>query len=231
MPNKSWKKYAFEFLSIFIAVISAFALNNWNSDRNDRLSEEKILIEIKNSLIKDVADFQANVYGNQQSLMAIKAFRDWLDGQPMTKDSVAYYYTALFRDYPPVINKSAYESYKANNLKIISNDSLRLHIISLYDYYYNIIEILAYRAEEMGTYTNYYEPINAILAPYLIFDTQKIKPKDIQKRNALTSEEKNQVLNAFWRIQSNRRLKLNRYQMILDQIEKVNQQIEAELNQ
>ena len=41
-----WKKHGFEFLSIFIAVISAFALNNWNDNRNADKSESKILIEI-----------------------------------------------------------------------------------------------------------------------------------------------------------------------------------------
>ena len=41
-------KYTFEFLSIFIAVISAFALNNWNDNRRDRLAENKILTEIYN---------------------------------------------------------------------------------------------------------------------------------------------------------------------------------------
>ena len=36
----NWKKHGFEFLSIFIAVISAFALNNWNDNRGDNTSEQ-----------------------------------------------------------------------------------------------------------------------------------------------------------------------------------------------
>ncbi|MFK7748164.1 MAG: hypothetical protein AB8B65_07230 [Kordia sp.] len=52
---KNWKKYTFEFLSIFIAVISAFALNNWNENRNNRNAETTPPI---NYLIK--IEFNAN---------------------------------------------------------------------------------------------------------------------------------------------------------------------------
>lgn len=37
MKKGNWKKYGIEFLSIFIAVIAAFALNNWNDNRRDRI--------------------------------------------------------------------------------------------------------------------------------------------------------------------------------------------------
>ena len=50
MKKRKWKKYIFEFLSIFIAVISAFALTNWNDNLNSRHSEQKILTEIKNGI-------------------------------------------------------------------------------------------------------------------------------------------------------------------------------------
>jgi heme O synthase-like polyprenyltransferase len=51
--SRNLRKYAFEFLSIFIAVIAAFALNNWNDNRKDRIAESKILTEISNGLELD----------------------------------------------------------------------------------------------------------------------------------------------------------------------------------
>ena len=54
MKKRNWRKYSVEFLSIFTAVISAFALNNWNDNRKDQNAEQKILIEIKNGLEKDL---------------------------------------------------------------------------------------------------------------------------------------------------------------------------------
>ena len=57
----SWKKYVFETLSIFIAVVSAFALNNWNLNRRDRVSEKK-LIEVKNGIENELTIFVFNKF-------------------------------------------------------------------------------------------------------------------------------------------------------------------------
>ena len=38
---KNWGKYTIEFFSIFIAVVTAFALNNWNDNRKADNSEKK----------------------------------------------------------------------------------------------------------------------------------------------------------------------------------------------
>ena len=76
MKLNKWKKYMFEFLSIFIAVISAFALTNWNENRNNAQSEIKILIEIKNGIGLDDKDFKSNITGHKQSLRANKIFRN-----------------------------------------------------------------------------------------------------------------------------------------------------------
>lgn len=50
MKKANWEKIGFEFLSIFIAVTSAFALNNWNENRRDDNAANKILAEISNGL-------------------------------------------------------------------------------------------------------------------------------------------------------------------------------------
>ena len=65
MKRANWKQYGFEFLSIFIAVISAFALSNWNDNRRDHRAETKILTEIYNGLEKDLAaNFQFSSGGH-----------------------------------------------------------------------------------------------------------------------------------------------------------------------
>lgn len=75
---KNWKKYTLEFLSIFIAVISAFALNNWNDNRKDRESEQKFLIEISNGLTKDLEDVKSNKYGHEIGIKSVDFFKDLL---------------------------------------------------------------------------------------------------------------------------------------------------------
>ncbi|MBG6133694.1 hypothetical protein IWQ47_005166 [Aquimarina sp. EL_43] len=230
MKKRKWKKYAFEFLSIFIAVIAAFALNNWNDNRNNRHSEQKILTEIKNSIKIDIKDFNNNIYGNKMSLKADSIFRELINGKKVSQDSIGIYYTILFRDYIPIINKSAYESLKANNLKIISTDSLRLQIISLYDYYYSIIEKLEYDVPEMKSYKNYFPRINTIIYPFMEFNKNG-ELISINNLNELDTNQKKEILSYLWRIRNNRKFKLGRYDLIIQVIEKVEKNITEELKQ
>lgn len=229
LKNKNWKKYVYEFLSIFIAVISAFALNNWNDNRNNKSTEQKILTEIRNSIQIDIHDFKNNITGNKLSLRADEIFRDVIENKEIPQDSIGLYYTALFRDYIPIVNKSAYESFKSNNLKIISNDSLRLQIMSLYDYYYRIIEALEYDVQEMQSYDNYFSKINSMLSPYMEFDLQSGNLTTIKKTNGLTELQKKEMLSCLWRIRNNRKFKLGRYETIIQAIKKVEMNIEKEL--
>ena len=55
-----FKKFIFEFLSIFFAVVFAFLLNNWNEDRKDKIVENKILLEIYNGLGRDSMDLASD---------------------------------------------------------------------------------------------------------------------------------------------------------------------------
>ena len=54
IKKTNWRKLGIEFLSILIAVTSAFGLNNWNENRRDYLASNKILAEISNGLTKDI---------------------------------------------------------------------------------------------------------------------------------------------------------------------------------
>ena len=227
MKKMNWKKYFLEFLSIFVAVISAFALTNWNDGRNNDHSEQKILTEIKNGINTDKKDFESNVKGHHLSLRANTIFRDLLEGRAANKDSIAYYYTSLFRDYTPLINRSGYESLKEAGLKTIKNDSLRFEIISLYDYSYGIIEILD-RVQEMQSFENYFASINKLLHPYLVFDDSGNLTEITPPLN-LNENEKKEILSYLWRLENNRKMKLNRYESILLKMDNVKERIVNEM--
>jgi len=228
VKKRNWKKYALEFASIFVAVVSAFALNNWNDHRVNKDSEQKILSEIKNSLQIDVHDFKVNVYGNNKSLKADTMFRGLLKGEDISQDSIAIYYIILFRDYIPIINRSAYESLKANNLKTVTNDSLRIQIIALYDYHYSIIEKLEYEVPEMKSYKNYFARINTLLHPFMEFD-QAGNLKKFNGLETLGKDKKKEILSYLWRIKNNRIFKLRKYDQIIAVMKKLEQRIAKEL--
>ncbi len=228
MKQLNWKRYLLEFSSIFIAVISAFALNNWNDNRQDSKSEEKILWEIKNGIKLDIKDFNGNMYGHRQSLRITQRFRDLINNKPVNQDTIQRDYIILFRDYTPIINLSGYESLKASGLKIIKNDSLRFQIISLYDFYYDIILKVEDGYEEMRSFPNYFEPINTLLHEYMEFD-DKGRFLRFNQPIRLSEKQKKEVLSYFWRLEVNRRYKLQRYNLIQEKMKQLKADIEKEL--
>ena len=235
MKKRDWKKYLFEFSSIFIAVISAFALSNWNDSQNSQHSEQKILIEILNSLEIDLRDFNININGNELSLKADQIFQNLLkepivNNEKISEENIAIQYIRLFRDYIPIVNKSAYESLKANNLKTVQNDLLRIQIIELYDYYYSIIEKLEYEVPEMKSYQNYFQKTNSLLFPFMEFNSNGDLINFDELHN-LTELNKKEILSYLWRIRENRKLKLTRYEMIIAKMKELELSIKNELNQ
>ncbi len=137
-----FNKFFFEFLSIFIGVFAAFALDNWNDNRKDHITEISILQEINNGLKQDLADIEINIKGHEQGIQAVNHFRAIVLNKQINNDTLWFHYFNLFRDFVSVQNNSGYETLKSKGLEIIENDSLRPKIISLYEGDYNTIRKL-----------------------------------------------------------------------------------------
>ncbi|AXT20649.1 hypothetical protein D7030_12285 [Flavobacteriaceae bacterium AU392] len=76
---KNWKKYLFEFLSIFLAVTLAFLLDRWNDDRKDGIAENKILEEIYNGLERDSLDIANDEQYFKIAFRGINYFNEIID--------------------------------------------------------------------------------------------------------------------------------------------------------
>ena len=224
----NWKKYGFEFLSIFIAVIAAFALNNWNDNRRDDKSEQKILSEIANGLKKDIEDVRWNVQGHKNGLAACNFFRNAFANKEVKSDSFLIHYSNLTRDFIIIQNVAGYETLKSKGLELIKNDSLRLQIISLYEYDYTTLRKLEEEYSEMQFDENYFKEFNKNLAPNFQFDAdQNIIGVDFPIQ--IPSEQKKILLLYIWKIQKNRTFIMQYYSEIEKKINKTLENINREL--
>ncbi|WP_299317877.1 hypothetical protein [uncultured Maribacter sp.] len=227
---KNWKKYTFEFISIFIAVVSAFALNNWNDNRRDQKAETKILKEMSSGLLKDIADIENNVSGHETGIKACNYWRRIINEQEKNLDTLSVYYVTLTRTFFPVQNKAGYETLKSKGLELIKNDSLRFQIISLYEYDYYVLKRLEEDSPEMQFEDKYSEEINKILSKNFQFSVNG----DIENLNLplkLTDEEKQLFSTYLWQIQINRESMINYYDGVNSKIELLRNKIEEELKQ
>lgn len=228
MKNRNWKKYTFEFLSIFIAVIAAFALDNWNDNRRDRNTEVKILKEIENGLIKDIEDIQLNMGGHKEGLQACSYWRNVANDRAVNLDSLGIYYLSLTRDFISIQNVSGYESLKSKGLEIIKDDSLRYEIISLYEYDFNILRKFEEEYQEMQFHKSFYKEINTLIAPNLVFDSLgRLGGIDLPLN--LSESDKKIFLANLWKIEVNRRFILYYYSGVEKKIVEINKRIEQRI--
>ncbi len=225
---KNWEKYTFEFLSIFIAVISAFTLSNWNENRNNRNAESKILSEISNGLEKDLEDIHLNVAGHKMGVKSVNYFRELIANKPISKDSLMFYYFSLTRDFVSIQNTSGYETLKSKGLELIQNDSLRTKIVSLYEYDYNTLRKLEEEYYELQFQENYFKEINNSISQNFQFNEDKLIT-GISTPFKLKPKEEKILLTYLWKIQSNRNFILHYYSEVESKIEKLKIAIEDEL--
>ena len=223
------KKHSFEFLSIFIAVIAAFALNNWNDNRRDYNAESRILSEIQNGLEKDMSDVKLNMMGHRQGIQACDYWRKVFTEQDPKVDSIQKHYFLLTRDFISVQNTSGYETLKSKGLELIKNDSLRSQIISLYEYDYKTLMKLEEEYNELQFQENYFHDINKIIAPHFEFNSNG-NLIGIELPLNITKSERNLLLSYLWKMKINRQFILYSYDEIQGKIAKLNLDIKKELN-
>jgi hypothetical protein len=225
MKKGNWKKYAIEFLSIFIAVTFAFALENWNENRRDGNAESKIITEIHNGLKKDLDDIRINMIGHKDGIRACQFWRDITEDREVSPDSIMHHYLNLTRDFISIQNVSGYETLKSRGLELVKDDSLRSSIIALYEYDYNTLRKFEEEYNEMQFQENYFKEINAYLAPNFIFD-EKGNMVGIDLPLKLSESEKNILLSYLWKIQLNRNFILYFYSNIENKVNEVVARIE-----
>lgn len=228
MKKMNWTKYLFEFISIFIAVISAFALNNWNENRRDFEAETKILVEMSSGLSKDILDIENNIGGHELGLDACKYFRRVINNTENNVDTLSKYYYCLMRGFFPVQNKSGYETLKSKGLELIKNDSLRFHILSLYDFDYYAIKRLEENSYEMQFDEHYSTEINQILSKNFQFD-EAGSIAGLRIPLEYSDKEKQLFLTYLWQIEINRKFMIGYYLEVKDKIQSLKDEIEAEL--
>jgi hypothetical protein len=224
----NWKKYGFEFLSIFVAVIAAFALNNWNESRKSSIAQEKILYEINNGIDKDLKDIAENMSGHKRGLEAVKYWRKAIVGNTVSSDSLRMFFFALTRDYIAIQNTSGYETLKSRGLELVSNDSLRFEILNLYEFDYKVLHNLEQDYHEMQFNQSHSENLMRILSANFTFDENGAM-KSIELPLRINKKDKKYILIVLEKVKYNRAFLYQLYQMVKENALSLQKSINEEL--
>ena len=233
MKNKTstYLKYALgEIILVVIGILLALQINNWNENRKANEIENSILIEIVNGLQKDLIDINANIQGHINGVNACHYWNKLINDQHIEVEAIASNYSRLLRNFIALQNTSSYESLKSRGLELIASDSLRLEIISLYEEDYKGIKKIEEDYQETQYYDNYFDKINELISPNLIFDSQG-ELISIQVPLNFTSKTKNEMQSYLWNIKSNREFTLSIYEDVDLKIQNLIEKIKNEIAQ
>jgi len=126
-------KYAIgEIVLVVIGILIALQINNWNQGRQQRQKEKKILVELRRDLVSN--DSILNRYTGLQLIYAseITTTIEHLKKREIFNDTISLYLTHISFIERIEFVSSAYESLKSIGIDIISSDTLRAEIATLF---------------------------------------------------------------------------------------------------
>ena len=227
--NKTGKylKYAIgEIILVVIGILIALAINNSNTEKNDRVYELKMLAQVVKAIDEDVK--HANIMLERIDILDSTA--NYF--MTLSKNNIAYDNTIFRRIFGLnsgtgfQINSGPYQAIKSSGMDKISNDSLRNVLIDFYDF-----KLLLYQGNFDHVNRNHQDNIEDLISLLGertiksttddIFVAYKDIPKDIfQKQEFL------QILSDIdWRNNTSRRLFVN----TLDDLNLLKSQITLEI--
>lgn len=224
--SKTWRMFLFEIVCIFIAVSLAFGLNKWNEISNQRNKEIEILEQIKLGLEKDLIDFEENQGGHKRGIAFLKKYEDFtLKNKPFV-DSFTFErgLVSVLRTFISIQNTSAFESLKSIGFDLVSNDSLRLDIINLYEIRYRTVIKFEETYYENNLNALFYHEMNDIFSKYGL----NLPGANLKSIN-LTTFEKNKLKSMYTKIYIARNLSLGLYEETIKDVNKVQKGIDQEL--
>lgn len=140
--KSEWYKYIIEVVVLILGILIAFNLEQWSGTRNDKKREIEILKEFKGALSADLAEMHGNIQMHEYSILSSKIILKVIKDNLPYQDSldVCFAHTHAFSVFSGRVGPI--EQLKNTNLAIVSNDKLRLEIISMYDEAYPRIRLV-----------------------------------------------------------------------------------------
>lgn len=140
--KSEWYKYVIEIIVVMLGILIAFNLEQWSDTRSNKKREIEILKEFKGALGADLAEMQNNISMHEYSILSSRMILKVIQDNLPYHDSLdaCFAHTHAFTTFSGRVGPI--EQLKNTNLAIVSNDVLRLEIISMYDEAYPRIRLV-----------------------------------------------------------------------------------------
>jgi hypothetical protein len=138
--RRFWIYASGEFLLVFLGILIALQVENWNQNRQDRKLEKVLLLEMKANLEQDLADIDYNLHAKRYCSQSNQVVMSFLNGDLHWHDSLDMHFGGLITATVFVNNTSTFESLKSIGIDLVRNDDLRQLITFVYSARYDHVD-------------------------------------------------------------------------------------------
>ena len=128
----NWVQHGFETFVIIVGILGAFLLNSWNEDRNQRIREIQLLIEMQNGLEGMEKSFSSLLQETVEIQNSRQVIIDVIENEIVWHDSLQQHFNTFLLFYSFKFDMAAYNSLENWGINNLSNDNLRRQIVSLF---------------------------------------------------------------------------------------------------
>lgn len=213
LTTATWRYAVGEVLLIVLGVSIALAATSWYEEREEHRREIESLLEVRATLEADfqnISEYESTTRKRVEHLLALLSHLE--STAPYTVEtSVSVGWLPGWRGVR--IRAAPFEALKENGLSLISNDTLRFRLISLYEDEFASLKASSERSEDFV--------VKQIL-PYFIVnfrldESQRWVPHDYEQ-----IKNEGQVANmARWKVFTTENYLLPRYEQTLKSIEEI----------
>ena len=149
--NKPLKYMRYAIGEIFLVVIGiliALQINNWNQDRIEHQIEKRLLKELHENLEYNEHSLKSDIVEEYKSIYSVKQVLKVLENRLVYHDSMDYHFGRAQFSPDIVLSTTAFSSIQSRGFDIITSDSLRNAIITLFDNDYKFLIAQTVRLED-----------------------------------------------------------------------------------
>ncbi len=141
MTENKFSKYFLyaigEIALVMIGILLALQVNNWNEQRKDRVTEQKLLIALQEDLLVNINRLNKEILLEQRTINQANKIIKHLDERKPYNPSLDLTFAEAIYSPDITISTSSYESLKFKGIDIIQRESLQRSIINLFDVVYS----------------------------------------------------------------------------------------------
>ena len=196
-----------EIILVVIGILIALQINNWNQGRIDTQKEINHLKNIQRNLNDDLINqISPCIERTERQIQAFELLETGLYARnEISNDSIRQLFFQMLGSWDLILNTVAFENLKSSGLDILSNDSIKLELLTLYGNNYQYVKDLQ----------DYYEQTHDERVSSWFFNN------NVEMWERLTDRDKQKIISdkhLYGALKSEARYTLRKY---LDELKKI----------